>query len=117
MAQARNASSVFRPDDGEHRPGLLAKRRSPIIPITDAAAGLREIPDPEKQVLAQRELREILSALNDDKGTQDFALARARGHSRAEIKKQFNLTDTTYETALKRIQRAVQRRKSSGGQS
>jgi hypothetical protein len=89
------------------------KQQNPIIPITDTAVGLREIPDPEKQVLAQKELKGILCALNDDKGTQDIALAHALGNSRAEIKKQFNLTETAYETALKRVQRAVRRWKSS----
>jgi len=93
------------------------RQQNPIVPISETAAGLREIPDPEKQILARKELDGILCALDDDKGTQDIALAQAMGESAAEIKKRFNLTDTVYEAAHKRIYRVVQRWKSSGGQS
>jgi hypothetical protein len=90
--------------------------QNPITAIDDIAAGLHYVPDPERQVIARNELVKILSALDDDKHTRDIALARAQGESRAEIKKRFALTDTAYETALKRIQRAVQKRASGGPQ-
>jgi hypothetical protein len=92
------------------------REQNPIVPINESAAGLRDTPDPERQTAARSALNAILDALDDDKGTQGIAVAHALGKSPAEIKKEFNLTDTAYESALKRVQRAVHRWKNSGGQ-
>jgi RNA polymerase sigma-70 factor (ECF subfamily) len=93
------------------------REQSPIVPINEAAAGQGEASDPEKKAAARMELDALLNALDDHRDTWKVAWLRAQGYSPVEIKRLLNLTDTDYDTALKRIRREVLRRKAAGGQS
>jgi RNA polymerase sigma-70 factor (ECF subfamily) len=85
-------------------------RQVTMTAVSDGAAGLREFPDSETQLIARQELDAVLTMLSDDGQTSAIALAPA------EIRKQFGLTETEYDSALRRIRRRILKRKSSGGQ-
>jgi DNA-directed RNA polymerase specialized sigma24 family protein len=91
-------------------------RQVTMTAVSDGAAGLREFPDSETQLIARQELDAVLTMLSDDGQTSAIALALAKGHTPAEIRKQFGLTETEYDSALRRIRRRILKRKSSGGQ-
>jgi DNA-directed RNA polymerase specialized sigma24 family protein len=90
------------------------KQQIPMIAISDGAAGLRADPDPEVQLIARDELLEVLKTLGDDDNTSAIALALASGDSPDEIRKRFGLTETGYDSALKRIRRRILKHKKSG---
>lgn len=92
------------------------RQQLPIIAVSAGAAGLREEPDPEAQTIARQELLAVLNTLHDDDSTSDIALALASGHSPKEIRQKFGLTETDYDSALKRIRRRILRYKASRGQ-
>jgi len=91
------------------------RQQIPMIVISEGAAGHRADPDPETQSIAREELLGVLKALGDDDNTAAIALALASGHSPAEIRKNFSLTETGYDSALKRIRRRLLKHQSSGG--
>jgi DNA-directed RNA polymerase specialized sigma24 family protein len=92
------------------------REQSPIIAVNDAAAGIRNDPDPENQTMVREELRRILDVLRDDQRTQEIALAMANGEKPAEIRERFGLTETEYDSALKRIRRKLMKQSPPGGQ-
>lgn len=92
------------------------RQEIPMIAVSASAAGLREEPDPEMQTIARQELLAVLKTLGDDNNTSDIALALAGGYSPDEIRNKFGLTETDYESALKRIRRRILKHKASGGQ-
>jgi RNA polymerase sigma-70 factor (ECF subfamily) len=91
--------------------------QTPMHAITDSAAGLREDPDPELQLMARQELLEVLRTLDDSNNTAVIAVEVASGHSPAEVKKRFGLTDTDYDSALKRIGRRIRKYKEAENES
>jgi DNA-directed RNA polymerase specialized sigma24 family protein len=88
-----------------------------IVPISAAAAGHPDVPDPETQLIAHQELGSVLSALDDANNTSDIALALASGRTPAEVKLQFGLTETAYDSALKRIRRRLTKYKAAEGKA
>jgi RNA polymerase sigma-70 factor (ECF subfamily) len=93
------------------------REQNPIVSIDNTAVGLRNDPDPERQATAREELRRVLDLLSDDRKTHEIALAMANGETPAEIRQRFDLTETDYDTALKRIRRKLMKQKAPGGQS
>jgi DNA-directed RNA polymerase specialized sigma24 family protein len=91
------------------------RQQLPLIAINDTAAGYHADPDPEIQSIAREELSEVLKALGDDHNTADIALDLATGHSPHEIREKYALTETDYDSALKRIRRRLLKHKASGG--
>jgi RNA polymerase sigma-70 factor (ECF subfamily) len=83
----------------------------PMHAINDSAAGLQSEPNPEVQLVARQELLEVLRTLDDSENTAAIALELASGHSPGEVKKRFGLSDTDYDSALKRIRRRILRYK------
>jgi len=92
------------------------RQQLPLTPISDRVAGVGEDPDPETQLIARQELLSLLTALSDEKETSAIALALANGHSPADIRQRFRLTETEYDSALKRIRRRMLKYKVSGCQ-
>jgi hypothetical protein len=93
------------------------RQQLPMIAVSDGAAGHRADPDPEVQVIARDELLEVLRTLGDDGNTAAIAVALATGDSPAEIKDRFALTETGYDSALKRIRRRILKHKRFEGRS
>jgi DNA-directed RNA polymerase specialized sigma24 family protein len=93
------------------------RQQTPMVAISDTAAGHRADPDPEMQIVARDELLQVLKTLGNDDNTAAIALALANGSSPAEVRKHFGLSETSYESALKRIRRRLLKHKMSGGQS
>jgi DNA-directed RNA polymerase specialized sigma24 family protein len=91
------------------------RQQIPIIVISEEAAGLRSDPTPEAQLIARQELLEVLRILGNADNTSAIAVALASGHSPDEVKQRFGLTQTDYDSALKRIRRRILRHKASGG--
>jgi RNA polymerase sigma-70 factor (ECF subfamily) len=92
------------------------RQKTPMVAVSAGAAGLQTDPDPELQLIARDELQELLKALDDANDTAAIALAIASGSSPAEIRRRFGLSETDYDTALKRIRRKILKHKTSGGQ-
>jgi hypothetical protein len=90
------------------------RQQIPMVAISDTAAGLRADPNPEAQLIAQDELAKVLKALGDEDNTSAIAIALATGESPAGIRNRFELTETGYDSALKRIRRRILRHKTSG---
>jgi DNA-directed RNA polymerase specialized sigma24 family protein len=65
--------------------------------------------DPERVLIARRALDEVRAALEDDKDTWEIALAVAVGETPEDIRYAYELTKTQYDSALKRIRRALTR--------
>jgi DNA-directed RNA polymerase specialized sigma24 family protein len=82
--------------------------------INDTAAGLRTDPDPEAQVVARQELQRVLQSLEDDLDTSNIALSVASGYAPAEVRERFGLTQTGYDSAMKRIRRKIAKYEASG---
>lgn len=93
------------------------RQQTPMVAISDTAAGHQPDPDPEVQMVARDELLQVLKALGNNDNTAAIALALASGSSPAEVRKHFELSETGYESALKRIRRRLLKHKMSGGQS
>ncbi|WP_316171403.1 MULTISPECIES: hypothetical protein [unclassified Bradyrhizobium] len=93
------------------------RRQTPMIAISDTAAGHQAEPDPEVQMAARDELLQVLRALGDDDNTAAIALALASGNSPAEVRKRYGLSEIGYESALKRIRRRLAKHKMSGDRS
>jgi DNA-directed RNA polymerase specialized sigma24 family protein len=85
--------------------------------ISAGAAGLQEIASPEVQLIARQELRAVLASLDDSHESAAIALALASGHTPAEVRQQFRLSVTGYESALKRIRRGILKHTASGGRT
>lgn len=92
------------------------RQQSPMAAISDAAAGHRADPDPEMQIVARDELLAVLNTLGKDDGTAAIAMALASGASPEEIRKQFDLSETEYNSALRRIRRRLMKHRTSRGQ-
>jgi DNA-directed RNA polymerase specialized sigma24 family protein len=92
-------------------------QQTPMVAISDTAAGHQADPDPEVQLLARDQLLQVLKALGTDDNTAEIALALAGGSLPAEVRKHFELSETGYESALRRIRRRLLKHKMSGGQS
>ncbi|HYH23369.1 MAG TPA: hypothetical protein VD995_32540 [Azospirillum sp.] len=71
-------------------------------------------PDAEQQLIARQELEAVKAAFQDDKMTWEIALALANGDSPETIRYAYDLTETQYDSALKRIWR-LKRTLSPGG--
>jgi DNA-directed RNA polymerase specialized sigma24 family protein len=93
------------------------RQETPMIAISDCAAGHRADPDPEVQTIARKELFEVLKTLEDEDNTSEIALALAGGESPAEIRNRFGLTETGYDSALRRVRRRILKYKKSTGRA
>jgi RNA polymerase sigma factor (sigma-70 family) len=101
-------------------------RRQERVPIRnetdlgkeDAAkveAATHDAPSVERALIARQELEEIMAVLKDDKNTLEVAMMVAEGESPAEIRTAYGLTQTQYDTVLKRIVRARKKMQKTGG--
>lgn len=95
------ADALFVEDDNGEETGIVDRAAS-----DDA--------DPERALIARRAFDELKAALQDDKNTWEIALARAQGETPEDIRYAYDLTETEYDSALKRLNRALKRLKASG---
>jgi DNA-directed RNA polymerase specialized sigma24 family protein len=93
------------------------REQQEIVGVNDAAAGLRYDPGPERRASAREELERVLKLLSDDRNTCEIAVAMASGEKPAEIRERLGLTETEYDSALKRIRRKLMKDRAPGGQS
>ena len=88
--------------------------------LGEAEAGALEataydVPSVERVLIARQEVEEIKAVLKDDKNTLEVAMMVAEGESPAEIREAYGLTQTQYDTLLKRIVRARKKMQKTGG--
>jgi DNA-directed RNA polymerase specialized sigma24 family protein len=93
------------------------RQQIPMVAVSDGAAGLQTDPDPEVQLVARDELSEVLKALGNDDNTAEIAVALANGDSPTQVRKRLGLTETSYNSALRRIRRRILKYKKSTGQA
>jgi DNA-directed RNA polymerase specialized sigma24 family protein len=93
------------------------REQQAMVAVNEAAAGRRDDPGPERWLSAREELERILELLSDDQNTCAIALAVANGETPAAIRERYGLTETAYDSALKRIRRKLMKEKASGGQA
>lgn len=93
------------------------RQQIPMIAINEVAAGHQGDLDPEVKLVARSELRELLNSLDDADNTAAIAVAIASGDTPADIRKRFGLSETDYDSALKRIRRRILKYKTSKGQA
>lgn len=63
-------------------------------------------PHPESALYAEQQLHAIEGMFSDDEQSLAVILGRAEGLSPTETQKEFNMTKTEYESALKKVRRA-----------
>jgi len=88
------AEARFVDDDDGDETGIIDMAQSP-----DA--------DSERVLMARQALGEVRTALADDKNTWEIAVARADGETPEDIRYACDLTEIQYDSALKRIRRAL----------
>jgi len=74
-----------------------------------------DTPCADRIIIARQELEEIKGLLKDDKNTLEVAMLLAEGEAPAEVRDAYGLTQTQYESALKRIVRARKKARGTGG--
>jgi DNA-directed RNA polymerase specialized sigma24 family protein len=65
-----------------------------------------DTPGADRMIIAQQEFREIKALLKDDKNTLEIAMLLAEGETPADVREAYGLTQTQYDSLLKRIVRA-----------
>ena len=85
------------------------REQRPVVAANDTSAGLREEPGPHRTSAARQALADLSTILKDDKSTLEIALAIAAGQTPAELRAHYHITETEYDTVLKRIRRALQK--------
>jgi len=80
-----------------------------IVAANATSAGLRDDPGPHRIAAARQAFANLSIILEDDKNTLEIALAMAAGQTPTEIQTHHRITQTEYDTALKRIRRALRK--------
>ena len=88
------ADASFIEDDNGDEMGIIDRSRS-------------EDPDQERVLIAREAIDEVRVALKDEKNTWEIALALANGDKPEDIRYAYELTETEYDSALKRIRRTL----------
>ena len=64
-------------------------------------------PTPEEMLVAKQTVHEIESLFDDDDRALGVVLGRAEGHAPDEIQREFDMTQTQYESASKKVNRRI----------
>jgi RNA polymerase sigma-70 factor (ECF subfamily) len=73
-------------------------------------------PGPDNEAEARAEIKAIESHFGDDDDALAVVMARFEGYSPEEIQAMFNLTETRYDSTLKRIRRKIEEYKKKGAE-
>ncbi len=80
--------------------------------VIDSAASA--ISNPERELLAKEELGRIEEMFIDDEAALSIVMAKAEGYSPSDIQETFDMSETEYASALRRIRRTFARNPSAG---